>query len=201
VIRSLHSGLASGKTRRARVILETRLEDFMKSGFIVFLVCASTALAEQVKNPISTVAKEILARQEKNLTAAAEEMPADKFSFKPTPAQMSFAALIIHVVKSNVELCGQAAAYPFPPLRQIQETDPKEKLLIALNRSFVYCDSAFEHLDDSKMADSVELYGGEKGPRVIAVFALTNDWADHYAAAAMYLRLNGLLPPTAQGKK
>ena len=173
----------------------------MKSGLIVFLLCASAALAEQVKNPISTVAKEILARQEKNLTAAVEEMPADKFSFKPTPAQMSFAALVIHVVESNIELCGQATASPFPRLRSMQETDPKDKLLAALNRSFAYCDGAFEHLDDSKMADAVELYGGEKGPRVLALFALTNDWADHYAAAAMYLRLNGLLPPTAQSKK
>ena len=34
-----------------------------------------------------------------------------------------------------------------------------------------------------------------------ALIALTNDWADHYSAAAMYLRLNGLLPPTAQPKK
>jgi hypothetical protein len=24
------------------------------------------------------------------------------------------------------------------------------------------------------------------------------DWADHYGASAMYLRLNGILPPTAK---
>jgi hypothetical protein len=34
--------------------------------------------------------------------------------------------------------------------------------------------------------------------RASAMIALTNDFADHYSAAAMYLRLNGLLPPTAQ---
>jgi len=53
-------------------------------------------------------------------------------------------------------------------------------------------------IDDSKLADTVELYGGKQGPRAFTVIALTNDWADHYAAAAMYLRLNGVLPPTAQ---
>jgi len=47
----------------------------------------------------------------------------------------------------------------------------------------------------------VELFGGLEGPRAFALIALTNDWADHYSAAAMYLRLNGLLPPTAQEKK
>jgi hypothetical protein len=43
--------------------------------------------------------------------------------------------------------------------------------------------------------------GGRQGPRAFALIALTNDWADHYSAAAMYLRLNGLLPPTAREKK
>jgi hypothetical protein len=56
-------------------------------------------------------------------------------------------------------------------------------------------------VDDSKLADEVELFGGRKGPRAFAMIALTNDWADHYSSAAMYLRLNGLLPPTAQAKK
>jgi hypothetical protein len=32
------------------------------------------------------------------------------------------------------------------------------------------------------------------------LIALTNDWADHYSAAAMYLGLNGLLPPTAKSE-
>jgi hypothetical protein len=47
----------------------------------------------------------------------------------------------------------------------------------------------------------VQLFGGREGPRAFALIALTNDWADHYSAAAMYLRLNGLLPPTAREKK
>ena len=29
---------------------------------------------------------------------------------------------------------------------------------------------------------------------------LAADWADHYGASAIYLRLNGILPPTAQPK-
>jgi hypothetical protein len=33
------------------------------------------------------------------------------------------------------------------------------------------------------------------------MLSLSNDWADHYSAAAIYLRLNGLLPPTAQPRK
>jgi len=49
------------------------------------------------------------------------------------------------------------------------------------------------------MGDEVALWGGRKATRAAALIALTNDWADHYAMAAIYLRLNGLLPPTAKG--
>jgi hypothetical protein len=35
----------------------------------------------------------------------------------------------------------------------------------------------------------------------MAAFALASGWADHYGMAAIYLRLNGIVPPTAQPKK
>jgi hypothetical protein len=47
--------------------------------------------AQQNQDPVTSVVKEILPHQEKNLVAAVEEMPADKFGYKPTPQQMSFA--------------------------------------------------------------------------------------------------------------
>jgi len=51
---------------------------------------------------------------------------------------------------------------------------------------------------DATLGDTIEVWGGRKAPRAFALIALTNDWADHYSAAAMHLRLNGLLPPTAK---
>jgi hypothetical protein len=56
-------------------------------------------------------------------------------------------------------------------------------------------------MDDSKLGDSVELFGGRQFPRAMAALGLASGWADHYAAAAMYLRLNNILPPSAQAKK
>ena len=38
-----------------------------------------------VTNPVSSAVKAQLPRFQKNMVAAAEAMPADKFSFKPTP--------------------------------------------------------------------------------------------------------------------
>jgi hypothetical protein len=156
--------------------------------------------AAPTKNPVTDTVREILPRQQKNLIAAVDAMPADKFGYSPTPAQMTFGHLVLHMTMSNVELCSKAGSMPPPPMRPAPETD-KDKLLAALTRSFLYCEAALNKVDDSKLGDPVELYGGRQGTVAFALFALTSDWADHYSAAAIYLRLNGLLPPTAQPKK
>ena len=172
----------------------------MKQAIVVatLLVSSAVLFAQETKNPVSTVVREILPRQQKNLVAAAEEMPADKFAFKPTPPQMSFATLIMHIAESNNYLCSKIGDVPEPKSPELKEADGKEKLVTALKASFDFCNSALAKVDDSKLGDTVELFGGRRGPRAFAMFALTNDWADHYGAAAMYLRLNGLLPPTAR---
>ena len=167
---------------------------------LCLLGLAASALAQN-KNTVSNVVREILPRQQKNLTAAVEEMPADKFGFKPTPAQMSFAHLVAHMVEMNYDLCAKVGDVPEPKVAESKDTDGKDKLVAALKASFEFCNTALAKADDSKLNDSVALYGGHQGPRVVTYFALTNDWADHYSAASMYLRLNGLLPPTAQPKK
>lgn len=165
---------------------------------VVVLISAS-AFAQE-KNPVTSVVREILPRQEKNLVAAAEEMPANKYSYKPTEQQMTFGHLVLHIIGSNNHLCSTIGDVPAPSAPGLKETDDKEKLVSALKSSFEFCSTALDKVDDSKLADSVELFGGHKGPRAFAMIALTNDWADHYSAAAMYLRLNGMLPPTAQKK-
>ena len=159
------------------------------------------AAAQQIKNPVTTVIKEIVPRQQKNMVAAVEEMPPDKFSFKPTPQQMSFAHLVLHMTESNYGLCAKASDLPQPKHDEPKDTDGKDKLLAALKSSFDFCNTALDKVDDSKLGDTIEGRGGRKEPRAWALIALTNDWADHYGAAAMYLRLNGLLPPSAQPKK
>jgi hypothetical protein len=175
----------------------------MKKALVVIaLVASSVALvAQDTKNPVSSTVKDIMARQQKNLTAAAEEMPADKYGFKPTDQQISFAHLMMHTTEANNVLCATISDSPAPKTEEVKETDGKDKLVAALKASFDFCNSALAKVDDSKLGDTVELFGGRKAPRAAAMFSLTGGWADHYGTAAIYLRLNGMLPPTAQPKK
>jgi len=174
----------------------------MKRALGLLLLLAATAALAQDKNPVTSVVKQILPRQQKNLVAAVEEMPADKFSYKPTEQQMTFGHLVLHIVESNNYLCSKIGDLPeVKAAVPLKESDGKDKLVEALKASFDFCSTALNKVDDSKLADEVELFGGRKGARAFALIALTNDWADHYSSAAMYLRLNGMLPPTAQPKK
>jgi uncharacterized damage-inducible protein DinB len=177
----------------------------MKPIFGVFssVVFAASVFAQPspAKNPVTSSVREILPRQQKKLTEAVEEMPADKFSYRPTQQQMSFAHLVLHITQSNNYLCAKISDTPAPKQQELKDSDAKDKLVGALKASFDFCNTALSKVEDSKLGDTVELFGGRQGTRAFALIALTNDWADHYAAAAMYLRLNGLLPPTAQPKK
>ena len=173
----------------------------MKQTICLLLLFAATAVLAQDKNPVTSVVKEIMPRQQRNLVAAVEEMPADKFGYKPTEQQMTFGHLVLHIIESNNYLCSKIGDLPEVKAAPLKESDGKEKLVAALKASFEFCTAALNKVDDSKLADEVELFGGRKGSRAFALIALSNDWADHYSSAAIYLRLNGLLPPTAQPKK
>jgi hypothetical protein len=164
----------------------------------------ATTMAPQasgpVKNPVSTVLRTIQPNRQKNILGAIEAMPADKFSYKPTPDQMSFAHLVAHITESNNAMCAKVADIAEPKVEALKETDSKDTLLAAARASFDFCTSALANVDDSKLGDVVD-FGRIQGPRAMAVFFLAGGWADHYAVAAMYLRLNGILPPSAQPKK
>lgn len=154
-----------------------------------------------VKDPVTTSLRLLLPRSRNNILGAISAMPADKFGFKPTAEQITFSHLVVHITGSNNGMCAIAADVPKPKVDELKETDSKEKLLAAATASFDFCGDALAKMDDSKLGDNVEFFGGRQGPRAMIAILLASGWADHYAAAAMYLRLNGILPPSAQPKK
>lgn len=158
---------------------------------------AQEQAAGPVANPVSTTVKAQLARYAKNMVAAAESMPAEKYSYKPTPEMNTFAHLTMHIAQSNYFLCSKISGQPAPEMK-LADTDAKDKLVAALKASFEFCSSVLASVDDSKLSDPMVLFGGRQTSRAGALITLSDDWYDHYGAQAVYLRLNGILPPTAQ---
>lgn len=157
--------------------------------------------AQTEANPVSSYVRHVVEQESKIIVAAAEEMPADKYSYHPTPAQMTFGHLVVHMAGSNNYLCSKISGVEAPAQEKLTETDPKDKLVAALKSSFDFCATALAKVDDSNLTEPVKLFGGHSMSRAGAMIALTDDFYDHYSMAAMYLRLNGLLPPTAQHEK
>ncbi len=168
---------------------------------LLLLVLSATTFAQQTRNPVSTVLRDALPGRQKNTVAAIEEMPADKFGYKPTPEQMSFGEMAAHIIEGNNFFCANAGDVPQPKVEDLKGTEGKEKLVAAVKASFNFCADALAKADDSKLGDSIKGFDGKPRPRAWAFLALGSSWADHYAIVAMYLRLNGLLPPSAQAKK
>src|SRR5271169_3135876 len=88
-----------------------------------------------VANPVATAVRSSVERQSKNLIAAADEMPADKYSYQPTPAQNSFGHLVVHMANSNFHLCSMISGVDAPKMDELKETDGKDKLSGALKAS------------------------------------------------------------------
>ena len=165
---------------------------------VILVLLASSAAVAQSKSPVADVLRQMLVGREKNTVAAFEGMPADKFDYKPTPDQMTFGHLAAHITESNNYFCANVGDVPAPKAEELKGTEGKDKLVAAMKASFDFCHTALDKADDSKMPDNITWFDGKPRPRAWAFVALASSWADHYGAAAMYLRLNGLLPPTAK---
>jgi hypothetical protein len=151
-------------------------------------------------NPVSTVVKNRLVAFQKNMVGGAELMPAEKYSFKPTPEMSTFGHLMLHIAQTNNTLCSKVSGMAAPEMK-VADTDGKDKLVAAVKASFDFCSTALANADDSKLGQMIQLFGPTPLPMAAAWIALPGTWNDHYSEEAVYLRLNGILPPSAQPAK
>jgi hypothetical protein len=168
----------------------------MLLGTLLLLVQAAQPAAPSTA-PVADALRAMTQRYSRILVAAAEAMPADKYKYRPTPAQMSFAEIQVHLAnEGNDLLCGKTAGVAVPQRTPMDTTMTKDQLVTRLKETFAFCEQAFAHMDDSKLSEPVQLFGPVS--RATAVLITVGDWADHYSQEANYLRLNNILPPTAR---
>ena len=176
----------------------------MRSTICTTLLAACTlplavVAAAQAQNPVMNGVRAIAQRQTKNIVEAAEAMPADKYGYKPTPAQMTFGDVVAHLIREgNNYLCSATSGMKQPDADKFSGTDAKDKLVTGLKDSFKYCETVLAQIQDAQLSDSIDFFGGRKVTKAMAGLITVADWADHYSQMAIYLRLNGLLPPTAK---
>lgn len=163
----------------------------------MLLVAAIPALAA-AQAPVAKAFRDDATDKAKNLIAAIEEMPADKFGYKPTPASMTFGSVATHLAGGNDFLCAAIGGVKAPQRSRISDSAAKELLVARLKETFAFCATALAGLDDSKLTEQLPMFGGKMMSRAAVMTLTTGDWADHYSQAAIYLRMNGQVPPTAK---
>jgi hypothetical protein len=158
-------------------------------------------------DPITTAFKTRITGLERNIAQAFDSIPESKFSYKPTPAQLSIGFIAQHVANDNYIFCDQfgdkKGSRPEEDTAtpdSVKATWPKDKLVSKLKESFAFCQEAMNQLTDAKLADQVTLtFGGRSRQvsRAMMVLGHALDVADHYSQLANYMRLNNILPPSA----
>jgi hypothetical protein len=161
----------------------------------------------QTANPITTAFRGRIMNFHRNIAQAFDSIPESKFSYKPTPAQLSIGYIAQHVTNDNYFFCnnfgankGTRSAKDTTTADSVKATWPKDTLVAKLKESFKFCQDAIGQLDDTKLAEPITLtFGGQSRPSTRAAMVLGHalDLADHYSQLANYMRLNNILPPTA----
>ncbi len=129
---------------------------------------------------------------------AAEEMPESLYSFRPAPEVRTFAQQVAHVADDQYNLCaparGEERKADYTALESSLSRKPE--LVTALRGAFAYCDSAYATLTDATGA--LPAAGGKMRTRFGYLnWNMWHTW-EHYGNVVVYLRLNGLVPPSSQ---
>ena len=171
----------------------------MTKNLIIVLAVAVPALAQ-------TTIKDALVKHWKITSeftlAVANEMPADSYSFKPVPEEMSFSQLMIQIGGANLNACALASGMARPAIpAKIQEAVKdekvdagKESVLEFLTSSFDFCNKAVASMTPEKL-DAVagttrKMTGFEW------LWSYFTHTAHHRGQAEVYLRIKGIKPPT-----
>jgi uncharacterized damage-inducible protein DinB len=150
----------------------------------------------QGSDPLSTEVKQAWTRTIGNVVAAAEKMPDDGYSFKPTPESMSFRDLVAHTADSAMGSC--SALNGERKSAGAAKMQTKAELVDALKAAQAECDKAYTLTD----AKATEMIAGGRGSRsrISTLWGNTVHIEHEYAQMAVVLRLKGLVPPSSEGR-
>jgi uncharacterized damage-inducible protein DinB len=156
---------------------------------------------EALSMSMAASAKAMHATIRRNLAEAAASMPADEFSFKPTPEVRSFGEVVGHVAMANFYFCSQAKAAPMPPVQNLEKVAGKDALVKVLNESLAYCDDTYNGTTDANFTQGVKIAapgpgaGTQTTRGLILVFNTAHN-NEHYGNLIVYMRLKGRVPPS-----
>ncbi len=129
----------------------------------------------------------------KDLTlAVANAMPDDDYSFKATPAEMSFGEQMNHIAQADANYC--SLAFGEKPTMEKPVDSNKATAIKNINAEFDYCISGIQKMTDADLTKTVMAHGNPITKFELLWGGFTHT-AHHRGQAEVYLRLKGITPP------
>jgi hypothetical protein len=154
---------------------------------------AGGALMAQT-NPVVAEQKAAYTANKNNLIKAAEKMPEEAYSFKPTPEMQSFGERIGHIA-NQIGNCSAMTGERKPS--QAAGKTAKADLVAALKASFDACDAAWDSMNDKTAMEMVAGRGGAQRSKLSGLIGNTTHNTEMYGYISVYMRLKGVVPPTS----
>ena len=148
-------------------------------------------------NPITVSDKGLYSFVSGAVIAAAQKMPEENYSFRPTPEVRSFGQLVGHLADAQYMFCSLASGEA-NPAKGIEKTKTsKADLVAAVKDAVAYCNKAFDGMTDAKGGEMVKFMNYNLAK--LTVLSLNTAHADeHYGNMVTYLRIKGIVPPTSE---
>jgi uncharacterized damage-inducible protein DinB len=138
----------------------------------------------------------------RKLIAMAEDFPADKYEFKPTPVERSFADQLLHVAGSNDFFTDVAHGKKAKDDESRERYKTKADIVAYVKKSFADGAAVIKQKGDAGMLQMVtDAESGHTIPLQALAYALIEHGGEHYGQLVVYYRVAGLVPPESRPKK
>ena len=138
----------------------------------------------------------------RKLTAMAEDFPEDKYDFKATPAERSFAEQLLHAAGSCYYFTNTVTGQKLPagdPKRDQYKT--KADIVAFVKKSFADGAAAIQAQGEKGMTTQFEYFPGQKSRVLDMAYGIIEHSGEHYGQLVVYYRLAGLVPPESRPKE
>jgi uncharacterized damage-inducible protein DinB len=192
-IKMMKSPFVAATILAATLVLPASAQDAMKKDAVVKPAPSPSQAVLESWNDVG-----------RKLIAMAEDFPEDKYDFKATPAQRSFAEQLLHAANANYYFTNLAMGQK-PPAEEDPKRDQfktKADIVAFVKKAFADGAAAIKAKGDKGMSELVTDPGAHQQYRVSDLaYGLIEHDGEHYGQLAVYYRVAGLVPPESRPKK
>jgi uncharacterized damage-inducible protein DinB len=164
---------------------------------VLSLLCSSAAAAQG--NVAAKGIQNIYNSAKSYVVRSAEQVPEDKYSYKPVATVRSFGQILAHLADSNFAFCATAGGKPTAEGSSIEQTaKTKAQIVAKLKESYAACDAVYSATNDAGLTKMTTMFGQQMSvSQVLTLNAGHNE--EHYGNLVTYMRMLGMVPPSSQG--